>query len=319
MVHSRYGAVLFSLLMVSGVIYAFFNANTAIVATDNGFGLPSASQLFTSSQFSLIASLSLNILIVLLMIAINKTFNLLKSLTAAHATVFMVLQLAIPDLSCGLYDGTVMCLVALVCSELLFSTYCDTANTPRVFLIFFIISFCAFFQYAFLMLLPVFFLGCAQMRILKLRTILAAGIGVITPAWLLFGFNIISIENVAMPHIESIFAAVETREAIYFVAGAAVTVFICVVMWMLNLMRVIGFNSQIRAYNGFFATLSFFTIAMMLIDYTNFPVYVPLLNCCTAFQAAHFLAARQSRYGYIWFLGIAMIYITLYLWGIWMF
>ncbi len=319
LVHTRNGVALFSILAIVATLYAYFNANVVLPLGDKGFGIPSAVQWLPVGALSMMASLSLNLLIIFLMMLLNKTFNLLRSITPVHAAVFMILQMAIPDFMCTLYDGTIMTVVVLLCSILLFSTYCDADNTPRVFLIFFSLTLCAFTQYAYLPLLPVFFIGCIQMRIMQWRTFLAAGIGVIAPIWLLFGFGIITTDDLAMPRIASVFVSLDIYEAIYMIVTAALTVLLCISMWVLNLMRVIGFNMQTRAYNGFFALLSLAVIVLILVDYGNFEVYVPLLNCCTAFQVAHFVTVRRSKYGYLWLVGLLVIYATLYLWGVWMF
>ena len=81
--------------------------------------------------------------------------------------------------------------------------------------------------------------------------------------------------------------------------------------------KIISYNAQTRAYNGFFAMLSLLSILLMLIDFTNFIIYVPILNCCAALQLGHLFTIYESRRSYIGIIAVFVVYFALYLWGAW--
>ena len=100
-----------------------------------------------------------------------------------------------------------------------------------------------------------------------------------------------------------------------FLCTVLLTIIIGFLLGLANLIRIIGFNAQARAYNGFLSLLGITTGVLAIMNFTDLQVYVPLLNACVAFQVGHFFRATASRRGYILILGLLASYTALYIWA----
>lgn len=82
-----------------------------------------------------------------------------------------------------------------------------------------------------------------------------------------------------------------------------------------NLLKIIGFNAQARAFNGFISLLSIATGIFAIVNFTNIAFYVTLLNACVAFQVGHFFRLTVMRRGYIIVTSLSVAYLAIYTWA----
>jgi len=286
------------------------------IGTPLGIGLPPARDWPGSPLSSLISSVACTVTMGALIIYVNRAFNVLRSLTSLVAGMFFIMQTALPSVMCAFYGGDVMGVLLLLCIILLFSSYSDDSCQRRIFLIFFLITLAGFSDLSYLLYLPVFLLGCVQMRILNLRTFLAAGMGVLTPPWILFGFRLVTPENLHWPQLTAAWQMFQTPEILRGVTVTSFTLVCGIGFTVANLLKILSYNSRIRAYNGFLTLLMGATGVFALLNFNNFAFYIPLLNCLTAYQIAHFFTYRRSRRSYIPILLTVMAYIGFYIWGV---
>ena len=74
---------------------------------------------------------------------------------------------------------------------------------------------------------------------------------------------------------------------------------------------------QIRAYNGFVNLLSVYTALLLILDYTHYAYYLPVLNAAVSMQAAFFFTNNGNRKpGVILFYLIFTLYIALFIWNL---
>ena len=314
--HSRVALAIIAIIAFIATNSAFSSGNITPILDDKGLGLTPINRWLEPGRFSVTVSMLLNIGIALLMIYLNKAFNILRNPTILFAGLFLVLQLPLTTLTGQLYGGTVLCAVILLCAFFLFSTY-NSPNPWAIFTISAILSFGTFYQYAFMFFAPIMLIGCVQMRILDLRIILAAIFGFVTPPWILFGFGILNAQNFVFPQFTSIYSQLSSAEALHMLVTIGISAFTCLGAWVANIVKIISYNAQTRAYNGFFAMLSLLSILLMLIDFTNYIIYVPILNCCAALQLGHLFSIYESRRSYIGIIAVFVVYFALYLWGAW--
>lgn len=314
--HSRYALIVFSLIAILTTYLASSWGKVTPILDNKGLGLTPINQWIESGRLSLIVNIFLNLLIALLMIYINKTFNVLRNPTILFASLFLILQIPITDIMGQLYGGTMLCVVMLICTFILFSTY-NNQNPYAIFLIFAILSLGTFFQYAFIFFIPVFVLGCMQMRILDLRIFVAATLGIITPPWILLGFGILDIKNIVLPQFIGIYEQLSMHELLQMLITIGLSIFVCIGAWLANIVNIISYNAKTRAYNGVFAILALTSILLIMADYTNYIIYVPMLNCCTALQLGHLFTIYEARRSYIGIISVFVVYLGLYIWGVW--
>ena len=81
----------------------------------------------------------------------------------------------------------------------------------------------------------------------------------------------------------------------------------------MNAIKMMSYNSRIRAANGFLTVLMLATILFIFIDYNNIYVYISLLNILVAYQIGHYFATHiQSNRSYIGILSIMLIYLAFF-------
>lgn len=310
--HSRFGSLLMMAIAVVATVISFAVGNVTPLPSDTGLWLPSANDWMPAGVGSLMVNLSVNVLIALMLVLLNKWFNILRSGSNLFAGVFLIMQMALPALMGQFYGGTLLCFIVLFAVMILYCTYNQPYPRQPIFLIFMLFTIGAMTQYAYVFYIPVFLLGCAQMRIFSVKTLLAVMMGIITPVWIMVGFGLVSLTNVEMPHFVNVFTALDSERALHMLISVGFTLVLLVVLCALNLMKVYNYNSKMRAYNGFLVILSVATAILVLVDFTNLTIYLPLLNCCCAFQVGHFFSVKQSRRSYLAILGIIAVYLGLY-------
>jgi hypothetical protein len=286
------------------------------VRGDRGLALPSANEWIANTYGSFGANTLLTFVTTILMVLLNKHYNLIRSMTVLYVSLFMLMLMATPDILAQLGPGTILCLSVIVCAMILYSCYGDKMSTRSAFTIFLILSTAAATQYCFLVYVPVFLIGCAQMRIFNPRTLVAALLGVITPWWIFFGLGIIKFEQLHLPHIVSIIEAIDLSEVFQLLLTVGFTVMLAILAMALNVFKTIAYNARTRAYFGLLNLVTVITILAMAADYTNMTTYVPLMNCCAAYQVAHFFAIHAGEKSYIGLFSIFATYLGFYIWRI---
>jgi hypothetical protein len=303
-------------IAIVATIVSYYTGNVVDIPGDTGTWLPSADDWLPAGGTSLVINLILNVLIAAMLILLNKRFNILRSPSDLFAGLFLILQMSLPSFMGQFYGGTLLCFAVLFLTYKLYMAFNRPYPLQPIFLIFFLLTVGAMSQYAYLFYIPVFMIGCAQMRIFSFKTLLAIGIGIIAPVWILWGFDLISLRDIKLPHFVNVFSAIDSKEMLQLLVTVGVTVMATFVFGILNLVRVFNYNSKTRAYNGFISIMSFVTIILVLADYTNSATYIPLLNCCAAFQMGHYFAINNYQRSYIAILGIIAVYIALYWWSV---
>lgn len=303
-------------MVVIASLAAFYRDGVSPLDGVKGFGLPTANDWLPAGALSMGINLVANVLIALLLVVVNRRYNLLRSMTVLFSTAFLVMEGAIPGLINQLYSGTVLCLVVLMATAMLFSTFNLRRDEKTVFLIFFILGLCSLSQYAYLTFFPIFLLGCVQMRIFSFKAFVAACLGVVAPTWILWALGVIDFAQMTLPRFSSIFSVIDMHEALHLLVTVGVTAFIILILGVLNFMKLYSYNSRTRAYNGFIGLLTVWTMLMMVVDYTNLITYWPLLALCAAIQVGHFFSIHRSRRSYIGILVLFAAYASLYAWAV---
>lgn len=306
------------LLMVVAFVASIIASNhDAIIAfTGNrGFIFPSANEWFESRGLSMVVSLLVTFGMASLAGSILKAFNTMRALSSLWASFFIVLECALPSVIFQFNSGTLLAVILIGATMILFSCY-GVPDAKRVFLAFMLISIGSMFQYAYLFFIPVMILGLAQMRIIHVKPILAAFLGICAPYWFIFGCGILPLDSLLHPqfvHVELHLADME-KVRVYTVIGFTITIGIGFLI--ANLMKMLTYNAQVRAFNGIFAIMLIATALMLLIDYHNRSTYIPLLNFLTAYQICFFFTIRRFKRSYIPILAIVGLYTFLYVWSL---
>lgn len=278
-------------------------------------GLPAPlNALATPGAVSIVNILGI-ILTAVALVVLNRTYNLLKTLSVFFAAYFIFTTCATPGVLTEVSASVPLAFIMVFATWLLFSVYNKSISDRRIFLIFCLLSAGTLFSWTFLFFVPVFIIGLAQMKILRVKKIAAAIIGLLTPPWIVWGLQLMPLPSI--PHIYFTSPALiwEDTSAVPFFATVAFTLLVGFTTGMINLVRILGFNARARSFNSFIALLGVTTGLLAIINFTALSTYVTLLNACVAMQVGHFFRATASRRGYIAVLILLGAYAALYSWA----
>lgn len=312
--HSRGAAII---TVAVAALYAGLSGgldNVLPAQGDQGIALPSPSSWNLAPTVSLIVNVGLNLLIMVLMMMLNRAYNVLRAITYLPVGLFAVMQAAVPRQVLFLNSGTVVAVVITACLFMMFSTYSRPDSVRTVYTVFLLLSAGLAAQYCFLLFVPVFWIICIQMRVMGPRAFLASLMGVATVWIILFGTGIVTVADVRLPRITNIFEAIDMRSALYLLTATAVTAFMLLSSVLANVLKTIAYNARARAYNGALVLVAVAAVAAMALDYDNLLAYLPLLNVCAAYQITHYFVNHRYERQYIAVLAIVGVYVALYLW-----
>lgn len=313
-VRSRGCALLLTLAAVSFAIISDLHHPGTPELQNLGMAFPSANVWFHSTTLSVVLACFLNLVIGVVMVLINRSFNVLRTVSLTFAGLFLLMQASMPRLTGYLCDGLFMGLGLLAAITLMYTSYMHRDATPRIFLAFFIIGWGALWRLPWLAFLPAMVGGLVQMRILSLRMVLAAALGVAAPLWIVWGMGLSDIASWTLPAISFDISQLSDHPLLkQSLAAGAVSLTCGALLGIANLFKILSYNVATRAYNGLLFTVSITTGVMCIIDWHHLSLYLTMLNACTAFQAGHFLKINIQHRGYIIILAMIAVYVTLFI------
>jgi hypothetical protein len=184
-------------------------------------------------------SAAINVLCLLatggILLALNKVFTFVRSMTHLFVSAFFLLQLAHPSGLVSLNAGTLLGLMGAVTLMPLFASFQDSHAQRSIFLIFALVATGVMFHYGFLMLIPVYLLGFANMRVLDFKGMLAMLIGLVTPFWIVMGLGITSPSDAHLPQ----WALMERPQLTIQFGMALATSAIGIALMVMNLLTVV--------------------------------------------------------------------------------
>lgn len=283
-----------------------------------GVAFPSANLWLSSALLSQGAAWIINLIIAAFLILLNRAINLLRTVSVTYASIFLLMQTATPELTGSLCDGVMLGLLVLLAMGLILSCYLMPERTPRVFLAFFLIGCGILWRYPYAAFLPALVIGLWQMRILSVRTLVAALLGLVTPIWLAVGFGLTNPLEWRLPDFDFDFQALLTNSHIrHTLVAGGVALTAMLVFTASDIIKILSYNAATRAYNGLLMTVTSTVAILVLIDWTNLSLYLTILNAMTACAAGHFLKIHGPNRGYLPILLLMIIYFTFYLWNLW--
>jgi len=231
-------------------------------------------------------SAAINVLCLLatggILLALNKVFTFVRSMTHLFVSAFFLLQLAHPSGLVSLNAGTLLGLMGAVTLMPLFASFQDSHAQRSIFLIFALVATGVMFHYGFLMLIPVYLLGFANMRVLDFKGMLAMLIGLVTPFWIVMGLGIASPSDAYLPQ----WALMERPQLTIQFGMALATSAIGIALMVMNLLTVVNYRMQPRVYNISLMIMLVMVIITLCLDYHDLAVFLPLLNLMVAVQMA---------------------------------
>lgn len=264
-----------------------------------GLVFDSADGWLPDNLFSLILNVGLLCMLSEALVAVNKGFNIMRSMTSMWSMMFLVFECMWPGVSARFSGATLMPVIYIVAMVLLYSCFERPDRRRRVFLIFFMLAVSSLFNYCYMFMIPVFALGLLQMRVLSLRSAIAAMLGVVTPLWILLGSGLVTIDDLHWPGFATPLSHIERTDVMLLVLSVGYVGLTGVGFLIGNAFKMLSYNAKNRAYNGFLALSLVAVIMLCAIDYANMTGYVTLLAVTASYQVAHYFTLRRSTRSYI--------------------
>lgn len=315
-ISGKYTSVWWIILYLTSVYLTGRLTTLPMVESHGGLLCPGAGQWLAPALLNRVVNCLLVLLCGVLLLRINNRFSLIQKHTLLPFLFFLLLELASPALSL-LGDGTVTTVILLLLLVLFFQSYQSDRAQPA-FLIFGALALGTLFCTRFAYFVPLFLIGFSQIRYLSVKSLSGALIGFITPFWFIVGIDLIPFSQLTLllPDFTPALPASLPYDHPQF--------WIVVLTALLGLfsgttMLYTSFNEkrQIRAYNGFVNLLSVYTALLLILDYTHYAYYLPVLNAAVSMQAAFFFTNNGNRKpGVILFYLILTLYIALFIWNL---
>lgn len=266
----------------------------------------------SSSDTSCFVAVVCNMVIGILLVTLNIMFRYIKTYNCfVFAAVFVLLQSINPFLSTRFFAGTALSMVVVVALFFMFDQYGKrNTATQGIFLVFALLSFFTFYHYVFFLLMPLFILGFAYMRVVDVRAVFAIIFGIITPYWIVLGTGLEQLSDFQAPNLPQVWESIPTFAAKgWAITIAIVTVAATVLLTVSNFKTMLNYSVHVRAFNNFFVALSIFVVLMMAIGYNDFLIYMPLLNICFSIQFGHWyvITRHETRQPVTMWLLVAML------------
>ena len=222
---------------------------------------------------------------------------------------------ATPEVMGQFTASSLLAIAVMGATWIMFSIYDRRVSARRVYLVFFLLGLGQLVEYCFVLYIPVFIIALGQMKIFSFKKILAAILGNITPAWIAWGLALLPKPELPILEFTHPARLLSMPESWPLLAAVALTLLTGFVFGNLNLIKIMGFNAQARAYNGLLTILSIATGIFALVNFTNITFYIILLNACVAFQVGHFFRFTVMRRGYIAVVSLMAAYLGPYIWA----
>lgn len=309
-VNSRSMVAVAGILLLLVARVAFDDGDINYLTVDRGILFPSANMWIGDRWLTMTVSTGLLLAAALGWLVIIQFFNPFRALTTLPSSLFLVMMLSVPDITDQLCTGTVLVLAVAVCVALLWTSYANPFRMRHIFLLFAILSALTMTQYCFAVYIPVFLIGCVQMKIFSLRTVIACVLGLVTPWWIVLGSGLVGFGNLHLPSAGTLFGTFDIEDTVYLLFIAVACSALMVVAWGANFINVLSLNANLRAFNGSLSLISIFTVVAMCVDYTNAAAYMPLLMLMSSYQLGFMLGRSENSRRFIPVIGIMMIFVA---------
>lgn len=243
----------------------------------------------------------------------NKVYQIVHNNTKLYASAFLLLTSTNPWLSGSLSSSILFAIAVQTASMMMFTQYGRHNPNVGLFTSMVLLSTCSMWEYAALLMIPIFMIGAMYLNIFSLKGLAAMILGVICPYWIAIGFGFISLSQISMPNITNIFQS--TAEigfaGFMMLMMVALTALFTLMMSLSNAMKIFATNTRARAFNSFIYLISLTLFWYMLFDFSNLSTYIATFNLMAGIHLSHFFLLNNSwRWTSAASIGVA-IYLTL--------
>lgn len=311
---SRTLAIIF---MVTSFVVTMVFCNDCGVHEETGVdGLVFSLVYPVSSPFlPTLVNYSLYVGIALIMVLINREFKLVRSASWYFVTLFFIVILSFAQVTAAWNMGAPLAFLLCLGAFLLFSIYSSPSSTTTVFLIFFLISLSSLWITSAIFFFPVFIVGLWQMKIISPKALIAMILGIVTPFWIIWGFEWAEPFrlNFTIPFFG--FRQFITATPVSRLVSMLVMLLACIVFLIAVAVKALSYNAGRRSFNGFISLLTLTLICLLIIDVNNANLYIPVLVILFSFLVSHYFFSRNTQPSIPGLMFLPILFIALAVWN----
>lgn len=308
------GLIIAVILMAVMALSALVAMPAEHLAGDFGICFPSPNNMNLSPLTAWIVNSGALLLTALTALIVNNEFKVIKSNTTLHASTFLIISGANPWLVLSDALPALTAFATIVCTIILFSQYGKRNASAAITMLFSVLSVGSMFQYAYLLLMPIFLLGASFLNILRFKEFVAAILGIIAPYWIVIGFGIVGIDDFKLPTLSNLFLNFTApADLLWLLVSVAFTGITGIILTLNNLSKIFATDNRSRSYNSFLVLLECALLWFIIFDYTNLLSYVATFNLATCFQIASFISLSRNRRTHLLPTVIAAVFIAIFI------
>lgn len=307
--------VLMALAATGGDTYLILSASPATQNTQ-GVCFPSPETWHLSAAAGYLLSIGGIALATLMLIATVRRFALIPGTSLLYAVFTLAGIACLPWLDTKPCSSLIVLLVTIPCVWLLFSLYGSKNPSPGLAVLFSLLGWGSTIQSAFLLLMPIFLLGALFVGILRLRTLLAAMLGVLTPYWILLGTGAVSPADLHMPSLSNIFVHPDPLSLLLIMLSQGLTAIAFLVPLCYNITSYTPSGQRQRGFISFINLLGIACLWFMIFDTADMLAYTYTLMACAGLQMSLYAITPRRRMPYLPAGVAALLYITIYIFAL---
>lgn len=281
---------------------------------DLGFCLASPNQWHLPRFLGWLLNALILVTSVAVMASAAKRHNFLSTGEDLMPGVLLFLLAACCFTTSRLSSSTMLLLGVCAGVYILFSTYESLNATRQFFLLATFVSIGAMFQYAFLILIPVYVGGGLMMKSFRLREAVAFVLGLAAPYWIVVGLGWVSLDSFHLPEqLQPITSAVIENDLFYTLLTVGVTAVMAIVLALYNGVRLFNRNERLRSMHWIINLTGILAVAAIIFDFTNFTAYYGTVALWLSVQVAAMMSLYELRSSRVWLIVLAVLYLPLYI------
>lgn len=246
---------------------------------------------------------------------LNNRFKLYRSNSWLFVWLFFIMLLPFGPIVGSFNAASILALTIGFATILLFTAYALRFSSVIVFNVFLLLSLATMWISSVAFFVPVMVVGIGQMRVLKIRQAIAAVLGLVTPYWIVWGFNWAPPFQLHLPEVDSTFTEILATYTLPQLVYTLTVLLMGIFFLVAAVVKSMNYNASRRAYNGFIEILLVWTLVLIPIDIENFSVYLTLLNIIVAFECAHFFTGMKPDNNYLPVIALPCVFIALTIWN----
>lgn len=295
------------------LVLTYFYFPPIATGGDLGVCLPSPNQWPLTHLGGWLINTGLILLTVIVMAASNKRFNYIPGAFPAMPLALLILLASNCISTSGLSTSTLLLFINAVSLYVIISTYEERNASREFFFIGTLPAIGAMFQYAFLIMVPVYIGGGLAMKSFKLREFIAFILGLITPYWIALGLGLVSPFAFRLPDTLVIFSQEAVESDIFLsMLSAGAMAFLGIILSLYNGVRLFSRNSRMRGLHLTFNLMGYVAVLATIFDFNNFMAYYGTLALWLAIETATLLHLYNIRNSYAALLLIMIIFFPMY-------